>query len=66
LGFGKIITFSHKPVADGDGDFDINIHGHHHNTEHHPEDAITPKHRLVFVDHEYKPINLKKIVEGRD
>lgn len=60
--FGKRVLFSHRPTAECV--FDINIHGHHHNTEHHPEDEISVKNKLIFIEHEYKPINLRSIVEG--
>ena len=61
--FGKRVVLSHKPIT-GRDDFDLNIHGHHHNTGHHPEDETTEKHRLVFIEHTYSPINLRKLVEG--
>ena len=60
--FGKRILFSHRPATVGA--FDLNIHGHHHNTGHHPEDETTAKHKLVFIEHEYSPINLRRIVES--
>lgn len=60
--FGKRILFSHRPATGGT--FDLNIHGHHHNTGHHPEDETTVKHKLVFIEHEYRPINLRRIVES--
>ena len=61
--FGKRILFSHRPATIGI--FNLNIHGHHHNTGHHPEDETTSKHCLVFIEHEYSPISLRKIVESR-
>lgn len=60
--FGKTIIFSHRPIDD-DGDY-INIHGHHHNTGHHPEDETDKRHKLIFLEHEYSPINLRGIVEN--
>jgi len=60
--FGERIALSHKPIL-AHSDFDINIHGHHHNTLHHPEDNITAKHKLLFIEHTYAPINLRKLVE---
>jgi len=60
--FGKTIVLTHKPIDD-DGDY-INVHGHHHNTGHHPEDKTDPRHKLVFIEHEYSPISLRRIVEG--
>ena len=62
--FGKNIIFSHKPrMVRYFGEFDLNIHGHHHNTRHHPEDMTTCSHILIFPEHEYRPVNLRKIVE---
>lgn len=60
--FGKRVALSHKPITIHDN-FDLNIHGHHHNTGHHPEDQVTDKHRLVFLEHSYMPINLRRLVE---
>ncbi len=60
--FGKRVALSHKPITIHDN-FDLNIHGHHHNTGHHPEDETTAKHRLLFIEHEYAPVNLRRIVE---
>jgi len=59
--YGYHIAFSHQPLSDDDS-FDLNIHGHHHNTLHHPEDDVNDKHKLVFIEHEYKPIMLKHII----
>ena len=59
--YGKEILFSHRPIIT-EGDF-VNIHGHHHNTGHHPEDGTDERHRLVFIEHRYAPINLRHIVE---
>jgi len=61
--FGKTILLSHRPVP-ADEAFDVNVHGHHHNTNHHPEDETTDRHRLVFIEHDYTPIDLRRIVEG--
>jgi calcineurin-like phosphoesterase family protein len=61
--FGKRLLLSHRPVT-AHSDFDLNIHGHHHNTGHHPEDETTPKHKLLFIEHHYSPVNLRKIVES--
>ena len=60
--YGKRILFSHKPISDR-GYFDLNIHGHQHNTVHHPETPMGEKNRLVFIEHNYAPINLRSIVE---
>lgn len=61
--YGETILFSHRPVLT-EGNF-INVHGHHHNTSHHPEDEIDDRHRLVFLEHDYIPINLRKIIEKK-
>ena len=62
--FGKRIALSHKPLTlwDDSDDFDINVHGHHHNTLHHPEDEVSKYHKLLFIEHDYSPINLRKAV----
>jgi len=59
--FGKKIIFSHKPLTIYTAD--MNIHGHHHNTRHHPEDEIASTNLLLYMEHEYKPFNLRKLVE---
>jgi len=65
--FGKTILFSHKPLSSGD--YDINIHGHLHTNgqHHHPElDDFVDKHNiLIAIEGEYKPVSLRRIVEGR-
>lgn len=62
--FGENIILSHKPIAFQDDRLDyINVHGHHHNTKHHPEDELDYRQRLVFIEHEYTPINLRSIIE---
>jgi calcineurin-like phosphoesterase family protein len=58
--FGADIMFSHKPV-DWPLPF-INVHGHEHNTRHHEIDT-DDRHKLVYLEHDYKPIDLRKIVE---
>ena len=58
--FGESIVFSHKPVPLV-GEV-VNIHGHHHNTNHHPEDVIDKRHRLLCLEHHYSPVNLSKII----
>lgn len=57
--FGKDILLSHRPSIDS---CDINIHGHHHNTRHHPEDQVSPYHKLIYMEHDYAPLNLRKLV----
>jgi len=59
--YGKRVTFSHRPLVDGD--FDLNIHGHLHNSLRHPECTTTAKHRLIYMEHTYTPLSLRKTVE---
>ena len=67
--YGKTIIFSHMPVEIGG--CDLNIHGHFHNTDHRRYDPelskiITGKHRLICLeDMEYRPVELRKVVEGK-
>jgi len=60
--YGKIILFSHRPMADTG--FDLNIHGHLHNGDHRMEEfseILTQKHKLVKMEHDYKPVSLKSL-----
>lgn len=63
--YGLDILFSHIPQKDNG--YDINIHGHFHNSDHHLHElelnAIkNDKHRLVMLEHNYSPMNLRRIV----
>ena len=62
--FGKIIVFSHTPVADNG--YDFNIHGHFHNTYHHLEPELVAikndKQILVACEHDYRPFVLRKLI----
>ncbi|MCK5609994.1 hypothetical protein KAR91_49430 [Candidatus Pacearchaeota archaeon] len=63
--YGKQITFSHKPLEDNG--YDLNIHGHFHNSDHrrHESDLLSIKNgkqKLVMMEHNYMPINLKKLI----
>lgn len=62
--FGKILLLSHAPVLDRT-DFDINIHGHLHNTLDRPErlEGLTDRHRLIMCEHDYRPVQLRRVVE---
>ena len=63
--YGKTIMLSHTPQADND--YDINIHGHFHNGGHHEHeftDIMNSKHKLIMLEHEYKPVTLKSIIKG--
>lgn len=67
--YGKRIAFSHIPLAD-DGSFDINIHGHFHNSDHHRWESefvnrMTDKHRLIFLEHHYRPVTLKSVINRK-
>lgn len=63
--FGLTIALSHKPLIDNG--FDINIHGHFHNSplSRHEEDLAkikNYKYKLIFIEHEYVPIDLQRII----
>lgn len=65
--FGKMVAFSHVPIAD-DG-YDVNLHGHFHNTDHrNHEPALTaisnPKQVLLALEYNnYQPWNLQTLIE---
>jgi len=59
--YGFHVALSHRPLVD-DGSFEINVHGHHHITGHHPEDEVGGKHKLIFVEHEYRPVLLRTVL----
>ena len=64
--YGLDILLSHipQPITG----FDINVHGHCHNKERYNDDPEltdsikTDKHRLVMLEHDYKPQTLRRIV----
>jgi len=65
--YGKNITFSHRPIADTG--YDLNIHGHMHgdtHRTHEPElrEIYNDKQVLIKMEHDYRPIKLRRIVEG--
>lgn len=65
--FGYNLLFSHRPQEDL-GYFDINIHGHFHNSDpiRHEEDLRkikNNKHLLLYLEHHYKPFNLRSVIE---
>ena len=62
--YGKRILFTHIPCTSHDN-FDLNIHGHLHNTNHRNIEGLTEKHKLIYLEHEYRPFSLRKLVEGR-
>ena len=62
--YGLDILFSHIPQPDSG--YDINIHGHSHNNDHHRHEpelkaVKSSKHRLVFLEHHYAPVNLRRL-----
>jgi calcineurin-like phosphoesterase family protein len=64
--YGMRILFSHKPVINTH--IDINIHGHFHNCpeekwESYLKERLNKNHILLKMEHEYKPFNLRHIVE---
>ena len=59
--YGKDILFSHCPVTKHDN-FDLNIHGHLHNTLHHEIEGLAAKHKLLFIEHTYAPVSLRKFI----
>jgi len=67
--FGMSILFTHRPVnvlaLDALG-CDVNIHGHLHSNIHRIEDEdynlLTPRHILVTMEGNYKPIDLRKLL----
>lgn len=61
--FGYKILFSHEPLPLNGHDF--NVHGHLHDSDHRlPEvqDILTDKHLLVKMEHDYKPVSLRKLL----
>jgi len=63
--FGARVALSHVPMATNSTGYDINIHGHHHNTNHHPEDGEDPRRVCLFLEHEYAPFNMEKVVTAK-
>lgn len=61
--FGHTVILSHRPTS-VPCDY-VNVHGHQHNTMHHPEDAMDDRNRLVYIEHEYMPVNLMKIINRK-
>lgn len=61
--FGKRLLFTHRPAQDSDR-FDFNIHGHFHHNRHHPEIATMHKHILVSIEHAYRPVSLRKLINA--
>lgn len=62
--FGETIHFTHKPQEyekTNDPGY-LNIHGHEHNTRHHTQREDDPGHLLVYMEHEYRPLRLSKMI----
>lgn len=63
--YGYEIIFSHIPLPiDTLNQCEpntINVHGHVHNTNHRNA-SVCDKHKAVYLEHEYKPIQLKDIL----
>ncbi len=60
--FGKRIAFTHEPIQIEDS-FDLNIHGHLHNNTRITEYPVRKNiHKLVMMEHHYKPIKLQTII----
>lgn len=66
--YGKRICFSHEPVhpkeCDGGSRFDINIHGHCHADNHRRADSGFDYQYLIALEHDYRPVTLRSIVEA--
>lgn len=62
--YGYRVAFSHKPIL-AHSDFDINIHGHLHNNRHRDIEGITDKHLLFYMEHDYRPVSLRKMLETK-
>jgi calcineurin-like phosphoesterase family protein len=60
--FGQRILLSHIPAAESHS-FDVNVHGHYHHPRHHEPEPEDSKRRLVYLEHEYMPINQRRLVE---
>lgn len=57
--FGLRVLLSHRPQPNGE--YDINVHGHLHNTGHH-ETFDDGKHVNFFIEHDYLPVDLQKVI----
>ena len=64
--YGKTIVLSHEPIhlTRGEEGYDINVHGHFHNKKDHPG-MVSAKQQLVYIEHNYRPIDLRKIIERK-
>jgi len=56
--------FSHEPIEVLPSGVRINIHGHFHNNDHRTSDFnVKPHNKLIFIEHEYKPVSLDELRE---
>lgn len=60
---GRDLALSHYPLAPSD-DWDLNIHGHVHKLRA-DELSLPHQHLVSLEENNYRPLNLRKIVEGR-
>ena len=66
--YGKEIHFSHYPIPIGRLSENLNIHGHLHDNPDRIEtyrgmrSGVFKRHYLVKMEHNYKPVELKKLV----
>jgi len=61
--FGKKIILTHAPVFE-EGEY-TNIHGHFHNKPGRPQEGepYDERNKLFYIEHDYKPIKLRNLVE---
>jgi len=68
--FGKRLLFTHEPKEIGRGGWNMNVHGHLHSKhitgEGHRDFVLDNEHRLLYIEHEYKPIDLRRVIEGKE
>ena len=62
--FGKNIIFTHVPMISNifKGNEFINVHGHLHDCTWRDGSNLTSNHFLVKMEHEYKPVNLRRLI----
>jgi len=60
--YGENIIFTHIPIF-CEGDY-VNVHGHLHNTQHHTELETDHRNRLFCIEHIYRPVDLRRMVEN--
>jgi len=62
--YGHTILLTHKPVDSLDAEFGINVHGHLHGDDHRHDDCDFDPYwnKLIAMEHEYRPFDLRKVV----